>query len=124
MDAPIPVYEKLFELVKDKDYFVLTTNMDHCFQKAGFDRNRLFYTQGDYGLFQCSVPCHNKTYDNDDEIRKMVFAQGFQTASDGMTLLPLPAAHASGATEIKMSVPAEHVPKIQELLQEPHYPTL
>ena len=54
MDPPEPVYENLYRLVKDKDYFVLTTNVDHCFQKAGFDKRRLFYTQGDYGLFQCS----------------------------------------------------------------------
>lgn len=77
MDAPKPLYEKLYELVKEKDYFVLTTNVDHCFQKAGFDKKRLFYTQGDYGLFQCSVPCHQKTYDNEELIRKMVEAQGF-----------------------------------------------
>ena len=49
--APKPVYDQLFDLVKDKDYFVLTTNVDHQFQKAGFDKKRLFYTQGDYGLF-------------------------------------------------------------------------
>ena len=54
MNAPEPVYEKLYDMVKEKDYFVLTTNVDHCFQKAGFDKHRLFYTQGDYGLFQCS----------------------------------------------------------------------
>ena len=77
MDAPKPVYEKLYDLVKEKDYFVLTTNVDHCFQKSGFDKHRLFYTQGDYGLFQCSVPCHQKTYDNEELIRKMVEAQGF-----------------------------------------------
>ena len=58
VDAPKPVYQNLYELVKEKDYFVLTTNVDHCFQKAGFDKNRIFYTQGDYGLFQCSEPCH------------------------------------------------------------------
>ncbi len=75
MDAPKPVYEKLFDLVKDKDYFVITTNVDHCFQKAGFDKKRLFYTQGDYGLFQCSVPCHNKTYENEEIIRRMVKEQ-------------------------------------------------
>ena len=61
MNAPLPVYEQLFQLVKEKDYFVLTTNVDHCFQKAGFDKQRLFYTQGDYGLFQCSEPCHLET---------------------------------------------------------------
>ncbi len=74
-DAPKPVYQDLFELVKDKDYFVLTTNVDHCFQKAGFDKKRLFYTQGDYGLFQCSEPCHKKTYDNEEVIRNMMETQ-------------------------------------------------
>ena len=74
-DAPKPVYEELYNLVKDKDYFVITTNVDHCFQKAGFDKRRLFYTQGDYGLFQCSVPCHDKTYDNEELIRRMVAEQ-------------------------------------------------
>ena len=74
-DAPKPVYEHLLELVKDKDYFVITTNVDHCFQKAGFDKKRLFYTQGDYGLFQCSEPCLNVTYDNEVMIRNMVEQQ-------------------------------------------------
>ncbi|MCM1322396.1 MAG: Sir2 silent information regulator family NAD-dependent deacetylase [Bacteroides sp.] len=75
VDAPKSVYKKLFELVKDKDYFVLTTNVDHCFQKAGFDKQRLFYTQGDYGLLQCSVPCHKQTYDNEELVRRMVAEQ-------------------------------------------------
>ena len=75
LNAPKPVYEKLLELVKDKEYFVITTNVDHCFQKAGFDKERLFYTQGDYGLFQCSVPCHDKTYENEEVIRRMVAEQ-------------------------------------------------
>lgn len=74
-DAPKPVYQKLLALVKDKDYFVLTTNVDHCFQKAGFDKKRLFYTQGDYGLFQCSKPCRHETYDNESVIRQMVERQ-------------------------------------------------
>ncbi|MDY6367543.1 MAG: Sir2 silent information regulator family NAD-dependent deacetylase [Clostridia bacterium] len=74
-NAPKPVYDNLFRLVKDKEYFVITTNVDHCFQKAGFDKNRLFYTQGDYGLFQCSKPCHNKTYDNEEIIKKMYAEQ-------------------------------------------------
>lgn len=74
-NADIPVYENLYELVKDKDYFVITTNVDHCFQKAGFDKTRLFYTQGDYGLFQCSVPCCQITYDNRDIIGRMVKEQ-------------------------------------------------
>ena len=71
MDPPKPVYNNLLSLVRNKDYFVLTTNVDHCFQKAGFDKDRLFYTQGDYGLFQCSEPCHHKTYDNEKQIRAM-----------------------------------------------------
>ena len=72
---PIPVYENLLDLVRDKNYFVITTNVDHCFQRAGFDKNRLFYTQGDFGLFQCSVPCHKKTYDNEEIIRQMFVEQ-------------------------------------------------
>ena len=75
MDAPKPVYDELLALVMDKDYFVLTTNVDHCFQKAGFDRKRLFYTQGDYGLFQCSQPCCQQTWDNETVIRQMVEQQ-------------------------------------------------
>ena len=70
-DAPKPVYENLLKLVADKDYFVITTNVDHCFQKAGFDKKRLFYTQGDYGLFQCSEPCCQETFDNKDSIIEM-----------------------------------------------------
>lgn len=71
MDAPKDVYDRLYDMVKDKDYFVITTNVDHCFQKAGFDKNRLFYTQGDYGLFQCSEPCLDVTYDNEVMVREM-----------------------------------------------------
>lgn len=68
-------YADLLELVKDKDYFVLTTNVDHQFQMAGFDKKRLFYTQGDYGLWQCSKACHDKTYDNEETVRQMVAEQ-------------------------------------------------
>lgn len=68
-------YRRLFELIEDKDYFVLTTNVDHQFQKAGFDKHRLFYTQGDYGLFQCSLPCCQETFDNESVIREMVRRQ-------------------------------------------------
>lgn len=74
-DAPKPVYENLLWLVRDKDYFVITTNVDHCFQKAGFDKKRLFYTQGDYGLFQCSESCCRETWDNEAVIRQMVAEQ-------------------------------------------------
>ena len=75
MDAPKPVYDALLRLVADKDYFVITTNVDHCFQKAGFDKKRLFYTQGDYGLFQCSEPCCQETWDNEAAVREMVERQ-------------------------------------------------
>ena len=107
MDAPKPVYDNLYELVKDKDYFVITTNVDHCFQKAGFDKHRLYYTQGDYGLFQCSEPCHKKTYDNEDIIRKMVMAQGYEFKEDGSLYLP-------EGRSLKMIVPSELVPYCPE----------
>lgn len=74
-DAPKPVYDELLELVRNKDYFVITTNVDHCFQEAGFDKKRLFYTQGDYGLFQCSKPCCQETFDNEAVIREMLERQ-------------------------------------------------
>lgn len=104
MDPPKLVYQKLYELVKDRDYFVLTTNVDHCFQKAGFARERLYYTQGDYGLFQCTRPCHDRTYDNEETVRAMVEAQGFRIAADGSLYLP------EGVTAA-MTVPHELVPR-------------
>lgn len=103
MDAPKPVYQKLLALVKDKDYFVITTNVDHCFQKAGFDKRRLFYTQGDYGLLQSVSPREQKTYDNEDIIRAMVLAQGFRIAEDG-TLIPPP------REELKTEIPTGLIP--------------
>ena len=103
MDPSNPVYDRLFELVQDKDYFVLTTNVDHCFQKSGFDKKRLFYTQGDYGLFQCSQPCHNSTYDNKDVIFKMIEAQGYIINEDRTLILP------DGVVP-EMSIPKELVP--------------
>jgi NAD-dependent SIR2 family protein deacetylase len=75
LPAPKPVYENLLKLLKGKDYFVITTNVDHQFQKAGFDKQRLFYTQGDYGLFQCATPCHKKTYDNEEVVKRMIAEQ-------------------------------------------------
>ena len=86
-NAPKSVHEVLLELVRDKDYFVITTNVDHCFQKAGFDKKHLFYTQGDYGLFQCSEPCCQETFDNEKTVRAMVEAQGF-TVADGVLTPP------------------------------------
>lgn len=107
MNAPKPVYEKLLNLVAEKDYFVITTNVDHCFQKAGFDKKRLFYTQGDYGLFQCSKPCHQKTYDNEEMVRKMLTAQGFEIGENRELIIPT-----NG--EIKMTVPKELFPVCPE----------
>ena len=104
MDAPKPVYDALLRLVKDKDYFVLTTNVDHCFQKAGFDKNRLFYTQGDYGLFQCSKPCHDKTYENEETVRNLVEAQGFVIGENNALTLP-------GGAPPLMRVPSALLPK-------------
>lgn len=73
--APKDTYAKLLRLLEGKDFFVITTNVDHQFQKAGFPKGRLFYTQGDYGLWQCSVPCHKKTYDNYETVKAMVEEQ-------------------------------------------------
>ena len=101
-NAPKSVHEVLLELVRDKDYFVITTNVDHCFQKAGFDKKRLFYTQGDYGLFQCSEPCCQETFDNEKNVRAMVEAQGF-TVADGV---PMPPTDGTPT----MAVPSELLP--------------
>ena len=106
--APIPsdLWDRILDLVKDKDYFVLTTNVDHCFQRAGFDKHRLFYTQGDYGLFQSSVPhgaSADKTYDNIDIIKQMVLTEGYEIGSDNSLIIP------DGAS-IKMRVPEDMVP--------------
>lgn len=124
MDAPKPVYDRLLELVQDKDYFVLTTNVDHCFQKAGFDKERIFYTQGDYGLFQCSRPCHSRTYDNKDTVMQMLISQGYEIAEDGCLSMPsdadcsrddngsVNAAHAEHLPfKPKMLIPSELVPR-------------
>lgn len=106
--APIPsdLYRRLFDLVCDKDYFVLTTNVDHCFQRAGFDKQKLFYTQGDYGLFQSSKPSEKsmgKTYDNFEIIKKMVLAEGFEIDENNNLLVAKNA-------KIKMSVPSTLLP--------------
>ncbi|MDO4439763.1 MAG: Sir2 silent information regulator family NAD-dependent deacetylase [Eubacteriales bacterium] len=84
VNAPGKAYSDLLELVKDKNYFALTTNVDHQFQLAGFDKQHLFYTQGDYGLWQCSQPCHQSTYDNEDAIRKMIKEQTDMRIPSGM----------------------------------------
>ena len=92
--APMPesdVYPNLLRLIREKDYFVLTTNVDHAFQRTGFDKERLFYTQGDFGLFQSSRPAGasaGRTYDNEEQVRAMLRAQGFTFAPNGALLLP------------------------------------
>ena len=104
MDPPRSVYKDLLRLVREKDYFVLTTNVDHCFQKAGFDKKRLFYTQGDYGLFQCSEPCCQRTWDNEGYVRNMLLSQGFNIGPGNELTLPEGRAAA-------LRVPHELVPK-------------
>ena len=104
LDPPKPVYEELLQLMKDKDYFVITTNVDHCFQKAGFDKTRLFYTQGDYGLFQSTDPGNRKTYENEEWIIKAMEAQGFVRDKSGRYELP-----ESGM--LRMEIPTELIPK-------------
>lgn len=103
MNAPIPVYEKLLECVKDKDYFVVTTNVDHCFQKAGFDKKRLFYTQGDYGLFQSVDPSNRKTYNNEAWVIKAIEAQGFVKDEKGIY-------HVPENRQISMCIPTDLIP--------------
>ena len=103
VDAPSDVYGNLKKIVEGKDYFVLTTNVDHQFQRAGFTKERLFYTQGDYGLFQSSRPTVAKTYDNQKIVEKMLEAQGFVRDNAGIFQLP------EGKT-LKMSIPTELIP--------------
>ena len=103
VDAPSDVYGNLKKIVEGKDYFVLTTNVDHQFQRAGFEKERLFYTQGDYGLFQSSRPTVAKTYDNQEIVEKMLEAQGFVRNNAGIYQLP-------EDKKLKMSIPTELIP--------------
>lgn len=102
--APKPVYEELLRLVEGKEYFVITTNVDHCFQKAGFDKQRLFYTQGDYGLFQSVNNSIQKTFDNEEWVIKAMQAQGFILDAGGVFQPPQEG-------ELKMRIPKELIPK-------------
>lgn len=104
IDAPKPVYRELHKLVKDKDYFVITTNVDHQFQKAGIDKKRLFYTQGDYGLFQSVNPDIQKTYDNEEWVMRAMEAQSFVKDEAGVYQVP-------EDKEITMRIPTELIPK-------------
>ena len=99
-----PVYRDLFSIVKDKEYFVITTNVDHLFQRAGFDKKRLFYTQGDYGLFQSVNSQNQNTYDNEEWVLKAIEAQGFKKNSEGIFEVP-------ENKKISMKIPTELIPK-------------
>ena len=106
MPIPNDTYDRLYDLVKDKDYFVITTNVDHCFQRSGFDKKRLFYTQGDYGLLQSSNPhgvSAHKTYENEEIMRKMILAQGFEIGENNELIIP-------EGREISMTIPTELIP--------------
>lgn len=104
IEPPRPVYRKLLTLVKDKDYFAITTNVDHRFLRAGFDQKRLFCTQGDYGLFQTVDDRNGKTYDNEEWVIKAMAAQGFVKDADGVFRVPEDG-------KITMRIPAELIPK-------------
>lgn len=104
VEPPVPVYRKLLSLLEDKNYFVITTNVDHQFQRAGFDKNRLFYTQGDYGLFQSVDPKVKKTYDNEQWVMDAMAAQGFVKDENGVFDLPV-----NG--KISMQIPTNLIPK-------------
>ena len=103
IDAPKPVYKELLELVADKDYFVITTNVDHQFQRAGFEKKRLFYTQGDYGLFQSVDSSNQKTYDNEEWVIAAMEAQGFVKDADGIYQVP-------DCGQVSMRIPADLIP--------------
>ena len=110
VSAPGQVYNRLLDLVKDKDYFVITTNVDHQFQKAGFDKEKLFYTQGDYGLWQCSQPCHKRTYDNKGRVVKMIISQGFAIGKNSELLVPEGEDGKTDYSMLSMQVPSGLVP--------------
>ena len=107
---PGSVYNTLLDLVKDKDYFVITTNVDHQFQKAGFDKERLFCTQGDYGLWQCSRPCHQRTYDNKGTVVKMLLSQGFAIGENSELIAPVMEDGKTDYASLSMKVPSGLVP--------------
>ena len=104
VDPPKPIYRNLLSLLKDKNYFVITTNVDHHFQRAGFDKNRLFYTQGDFGLFQSVNPKIQKTYDNEEWVMKAMEAQGFIKDENEIFIIP-------DNKEISMQIPTNLIPK-------------
>jgi len=107
IEPPKPVYKNLFSVLKDKNYFVITTNVDHQFQRAGFDKKRLFYTQGDYGLFQSVNPKNKKTYDNEDWVMTAMEAQGFVKDESGVFTVPKD-------RKISIQIPTRLIPKCKD----------
>lgn len=107
IEPPKPVYKKLLSLIENKNYFVITTNVDHQFQRAGFDKKRLFYTQGDYGLFQSVNPKNQKTYDNEGWVMKAMEVQGFIRDKNGIFLIP-------DNRAISMQIPSNLIPKCSD----------
>ena len=103
MDPPRPVYRDLLQLIRDRDFFVITTNVDHQFQRAGFPKERLFYTQGDYGLFQTRDGRNGKTYDNEAWVQRAMAAQGFVRDEAGVFQVP-------ADRRITMTLPKELIP--------------
>ena len=104
IEPPKPIYRELFSVLKDKNYFVITTNVDHQFQRSGFDKNRLFYTQGDYGLFQSLNSKIQKTFDNEDWVMKAMQSQGFVMDKQGVFSVP-------DDRNISMRIPSNIIPK-------------
>ena len=107
IDDPKPVYRDLLELVQGKEYFVITTNVDHRFQRAGFDKARLFYTQGDYGLFQDARGIRNVTWDNESWVMRAMEAEGFVRDENGVFQVP-------EDRSISMRLPSELIPSAPE----------
>ena len=101
---PKPVYRDLLKALENKDYFVITTNVDHQFQRAGFAKDRLFYTQGDYGLFQTVDGKNGRTYGNEEWVMQAMEAQGFGKDENGVFQIP------AGRT-LRMRIPTELIPK-------------
>lgn len=115
MAPPKDTYSLLLNLLDGRDYTVITTNVDHCFQRAGFPDRRLFCVQGDLGLYQNSSAGTSRTYSNERDVKRMVLTQGFtfdhatsDTADDWGALIPPD--EAGGWENISMTVPDDLVP--------------
>lgn len=103
IDAPKPIYRDMLALLANRDYFVITTNVDHQFQRAGINKKRLFYTQGDYGLFQSARGNIKRTYDNEAWVMQAMAAQRFVLDEHGMFQVPKD-------RQISMRIPHDLIP--------------